>query len=78
MPGVPSAQCPLVSLALLLTSGARAASPRKRWAGAAARKARSQLPVEVAASPAPTRPGGPEPRSLGSHPGSPAARKARC
>lgn len=78
MLGVPSSQCPLVSLGLLLTAGARAASPRKRRAGAAARTARSQLPVEVAASPAPARPGGPEPRSLGSHPGSPAARKARC
>jgi hypothetical protein len=78
MLGVPSAPCPLVSLALLLTAGARAASPRKRRAGGAARTARSQLPVEVAASPAPARPGGPEPRSLGSHPGSRAAGKARC
>nr|XP_042126768.1 protein FAM92A isoform X2 [Peromyscus maniculatus bairdii] len=78
MLGGPSAQCPLVSLALPLTAGAPAALPRKRRPGAAARTARSRLSVEVAAAPAPARPGAPEPRSLGSHPGSPAARKARC
>ncbi|CAO2581154.1 CBY1-interacting BAR domain-containing protein 1 [Lemmus lemmus] len=74
----PSLQCPLVSLALLLTAGARAALPRKRRAGAAARTARSRLPVEVAAAPVPARPGAPEPRSLGSHRGSSAGRKTRC
>lgn len=74
----PSTQCPLVSLALLLTTGARAALPRKRRAGAGARMARSRLPVEVAVAPVPARRGAPEPRSLGSHPGSPAGSKATC